>query len=147
MEIDELEERKHVTAGMTAAGVVEHFGGDDVHRREQIDASVTLVVVRNRLTPAGLDWQRWLRPIMRLTLGLFVEREHQRAFRRIEMQPDDIDEPRFEIGVVRQLKRVDLPRPQIHHPQYPHHGIFAETVLCGERPRRPARRSVSGNGV
>ena len=46
-----------------------------------------------------------------LALGLFVKGEHHRTLRRIEVEPDDIDELGLEVLVVRQLERVDLPRP------------------------------------
>jgi hypothetical protein len=35
VEIDPLEEREHVSAGVASAGVVQHLAGGDVHRREK----------------------------------------------------------------------------------------------------------------
>ena len=132
---------------MPAFGAAEHLAGRDGHRREQIDGAVAPVVTRHRPPTTGLDRQAQLRPIQRLALGLLIEREHHRPLRRIEIQPDDIDELRLEVLVVRQLERVDLPRPQIPRLPYPHHRVLANTVACAERASRPTRRSIVRNGV
>jgi hypothetical protein len=40
VEIDQLEEREHVGAGVASAGVVQHLSGGDDRRRERVDGAV-----------------------------------------------------------------------------------------------------------
>lgn len=52
--VDLFEEPQHVRAGMAFAQVGEDFTGADVHRREQIDRAVPLVVMDHRLRATAL---------------------------------------------------------------------------------------------
>ncbi|MFN6119662.1 MAG: hypothetical protein ACK5CE_08540 [Actinomycetes bacterium] len=67
-----------------------------------------------------------------MALGLFVEGEHHRPLRRVEVQPDDIDELGFEARVAGQLERADLSWPQIPGLPDPRDGVFADTVFRAE---------------
>lgn len=100
VQIDPLEEREHVLGGVTLAGLVQHLAGSDVHRREQDDGAVALVVMGHRAGPARLERQRRLSPIQRLARRLLVEAEHHRPLRRIQIEANDIDELVFEAGIV-----------------------------------------------
>ena len=57
------------------------MAGRHVHGREQIRCAVTLVVMGHRRAGALLLGQRWLGPIQRLHLGLFIETEHHGPLR------------------------------------------------------------------
>ena len=57
VEVDQLEERQHVVGGVALAGVVQDLAGADVHRGEQVDGAVALVVMGHRPGPARLHRQ------------------------------------------------------------------------------------------
>ena len=54
--------------------------------------AMPLVIVRHGLAAAGLDRQPGLGAVESLDLAVFIEREHHRVRRRIDTEPDDIDE-------------------------------------------------------
>jgi hypothetical protein len=53
---------------------------------------MALVVVRHRRSPALLHRQAGLSAIERLDLALLVDAEHHGLVRRIEIEPDDVDD-------------------------------------------------------
>ena len=111
--VDLLEEPQHVGRGVTFVQSGEDLAGGDVHRGEQVDGAVALVVVGHRAGSARLHRQRGLGAVQRLALGLLVEAEHHRPRRRVEVQPDDVDELLLEQRIVADLERLDLPRLEV----------------------------------
>lgn len=83
---------------------MQHLARRHVQRREQIDRPVTAIVMGQRLGPAGHHRQRRLCAIQGLALGFLVETEHRRPLRRIDIQPDDIDQFLLERRVGRQFE-------------------------------------------
>src|SRR4051794_10811920 len=81
--VDLLEEPQHVATLVGLAEVGEYLPGREVHRREQVDRAVALVVVGHRAGASRLERQRRLRPVQGLALGLLVEAEHRRPYRRV----------------------------------------------------------------
>ncbi len=126
---------------------MQHFTGCDVQRREQIDGAVAPVVVRHRAASARLERQRRLSPVERLDLRLLIEGEHHRPLGRIKVEPDEINQLGFEVRIVRQLERVDLPWPQPTRPPDSRHCVLADPVPGGHRPRGPTRTAVVGHRV
>src|SRR5262245_14732086 len=81
-------------------------------RGKQRGSPVTLVVVRAPLDLAGAHRQQRLRAVERLDLALLVYAQHERALRRIEVEPDDIAYLLDELWVGRELERLDAMRLQ-----------------------------------
>ena len=138
--VDVFEEPQHVVRGVALAGIVEHLAGGDVHRREQVDRAVALVVVGEGAGATGLHRQGRLGAVECLDLGLLVEGEHDCPGGRIHVQPDDVDELLLEAGIVRDLERVDLPRPQVVVPPR-----SAPPCPCRCRAARPSAASTSAS--
>ena len=128
VEIDQLEELQHVAAGVPLTGVVGHLAGRKVQRGEQISRPVTFVVVGRRPRSARGHRQRRLSPVQRLPLGLLIETEHHRPFRRIQIQPDNIDELLLEVRLGRDLERCHSPRFQFVVMPDPRHGVVTDPV-------------------
>ena len=61
-----------------------------VQRGEQCGRAMALVIVGHGRGAALLERQARLGPVERLDLGLFIDAEHDRAIRRVEVEPDDI---------------------------------------------------------
>ena len=89
------------------------LAGRDLQRRVQARRAVALVVVGHPRGLAGLHRQRRLGAIERLDLGLLVDAEHQRALRRSQVEPDDIDDLLGQLRVLGELKRADLMRLEL----------------------------------
>jgi hypothetical protein len=76
----------------------------------------------------------------RLNLALFIDAEHQRAIRRIEIQADDVPYLILKLRIVRNLEllhpvRLDvvtLPNALHHHPRNAQfRGQHADAPVCG----------------
>jgi len=79
---------------MAVAGqtLPDHRAGQDVQRGKQRRGAVALGVVGHRAGATLFDRQRWLGAIQRLDLRLLVHAQHDRVLRRVQIQPDDVDE-------------------------------------------------------
>src|SRR5260221_1416825 len=93
--------------GLTSNVVVEH-----VERREERRRSIPLVIVSHRSAPTLLDRQAGLCAVESLNLRLLVGAEHERMLRRIQIEPDHVDELLNEMGVVADLERTKSMRLQ-----------------------------------
>ena len=80
--------------------------------RKQCRRPVSLVIVRECAKSSGKHRQTLLRAVESLNLALFVARNHQRMFRRIQIQSDHIDQFFDESRIVRDLERLDQVRLQ-----------------------------------
>ena len=90
--VDLFEERQHVLGGVTLVAVSEYLPGGEVHRGEQVDGPVALVVVGHGARATGNHGQPRLGAVDRLTLSFLVEAEHHRPSRRIQAEANDVDE-------------------------------------------------------
>lgn len=144
VEIDQLEEGQHVGGGVALAGVVEDLAGGHVHRREQIGRAMPFVVVSHGARPAPDHRQRWLGPIERLYLGFLVETESSRPGRRVQIEPDHINQLLLEVRVVGDLEGVDPPRLEPVLAPDPGHSVLAQPMTGCHRSGRPMRRAVVG---
>src|SRR3954447_18043654 len=113
-----------------------------VERRDH--RAVALVVVGHRAGPPRFHRQAGVGPVQRLALRLLIEAEHRRPYRRVQVQPNNIDELVLEPGIVADLERLDPPRPEVVTGPDPRHRVLADTHPGGETARRPVRRAVRG---
>ena len=107
--------------------LADHRAGEHVERGEQRRGAVALVVVGHRSRPALLDRQRRLRAVERLDLALFVHAQDDRVLRRVQVQPDHVDELLLEPLVVGELERLHLVRLQAARRPDPLHRRRADT--------------------
>src|SRR5680860_744957 len=81
--------------------------------------------------------------VQRLDRGLLIHAQHHGALRRVEVEPDDVDELLFELRVVGQLEGLDQVRLQAScRPDPLHRGGTDALCLChrAAAPVRLARR-------
>src|SRR5205823_1807567 len=69
---DVLHEDKEVGRCVRVAHAMRDLASCDLKSGEEVDDSVTLVVVRVPNGAPGAQWQRWLRPLQGLDRGLLV---------------------------------------------------------------------------
>ena len=74
--------------------------------------AVAFVVVGHGAAASAFQWQAGLGPIQSLNLALLVHAQHQRVFRRIQVQTDNIFQLFGERGIVADLKRFHAMRFQ-----------------------------------
>ena len=79
-----------------------------VERGEEGGCAMPVIVMRAPLDLAGPHRHERLRPVQRLDLRFFVDAEHGRMLRRIQIQPDDIPHLVDEQRVVRRLIAMRL---------------------------------------
>ena len=111
-----------VTVALHAAadhGPVEH-----AERGEQGRGAVPLVVMRHHLAAPGFDRQSGLGAVERLDLALFIDRQHHRMGRRIDLRvrpmagpragskPDNVGELGGKAGIARALEGAQPVRLQ-----------------------------------
>src|ERR1700748_3937895 len=68
----------------------DHLAVEYVEGSEQRGSAVPLIIVGHNSTAPRLDRQARLSAVERLDLALFVDAEHHRVRRRVDIQPDDI---------------------------------------------------------
>ncbi len=101
----------------------DHCPGQHVEGGEQGGGAVALVVVGHRGGAALRHRQRRLGPVQGLDLALLVHTQHHGVLRRIEVEPDHVNELALELRVGGELERLDQvrlesagrPDPRRHH--------------------------------
>jgi hypothetical protein len=68
----------------------DHRAVEHAERGEQGGGAVPLVIVGHGLAAPGFDRQSRLGAIERLDLAFFVDRQHHRMGRRIDVKSDDV---------------------------------------------------------
>jgi len=131
--IDRLEEREELGVAVAWEALADHRPAQHIERGEQGGGPVALVVVSHRPGAAFLHRQRRLGAIQRLDLRFLVHAQDHGLLRRVQIQPDDVDEFLLEPRVVGQLEGLDPMRLQPAGGPDPLH-----------RRRRSSFSSVSG---
>src|SRR5947208_7228725 len=108
LDLDSIQEPDQLLMPMTLHAASDHLAVEHVERGEQRGGAVPLVIMGHRPAASRLDRQAWLGAVERLYLALFIDAEHHRVRRRVDIQPDDVTQLGDEIGVARQF---GLPYP------------------------------------
>jgi hypothetical protein len=140
--IDLFEEPQHVAAGVAFMQVGDDLPGGHVHRREQVDGAVALVVMGHRPGPATFHRQGRLGAVQNLALGLLIEAEHHRPCRRVQIKPDDINQFLLKPRIITDLEGVNLPRLEPVIGPDPGHRILTDPHPRRHRARTPMGRTV-----
>src|SRR6201989_3307437 len=115
----------------------DHLAVEHVEGSEQRGSAVPLIIVGHSYTAPRLDRQARLSAVERLDLALFVDAEHHRVRRRVDIQPDDVTQLGDEFRVTRQF---ELPYPMrleaVRAPDTLYRGD-ADLRQLGHRRRRP----------
>lgn len=88
--IDHAQEFQELLIPVARIALADHLPLQYLQGSEKCSGAVPLVVVGYSSTTALFDRQTGLGPVQRLNLGLLVSAQHDRFFRRIQIQPDDI---------------------------------------------------------
>src|SRR5271167_4556706 len=84
-----------------------------VQSRKQRGGAVTLVIVRPRAATAFLQRQPRLRAIQGLNLALFIQTQHQRLLRRVQIQAHHIGQLLQKFCIPRELERLTQMRLEL----------------------------------
>ena len=82
----------------------DHCAVEHAERGEQGRGAVPLVIVRHGLATPRFDRQSRLGAIEGLDLALFVNRQHDRMGRRIDIEPDNVSELAGKAWIARALE-------------------------------------------
>lgn len=92
--VDLGEELQELLVTMTAVALANDLPGRDIQGAEERGGAVAHVVVGSPLGLARGQWQDRLGSVEGLDLGFLVDAQHDRSFRRVEIQPHDIADPK-----------------------------------------------------
>lgn len=81
-----------------------------IERSEEGYGAVANIIVRMRADMADAQKQSRLGTLQGLNLTFFIAAQHQCLVWRVQMQPDDVPEFLFEVGIVGQLERTSQVR-------------------------------------
>src|SRR3989441_5571675 len=146
VEVDGVEELAKLDSAVTTVMLGDDLATLHVERGKQRRGTAPYVVMRPPFDLAGLQRQDRLRAIQRLNLGLLVHAQHDRAIRRIQVEPDDVPHLLDQERVRRQLETLAAVRAQAKGPPNPRDTAAAEADPLRQRPRAPvcgvARRAL-----
>ena len=121
-------------------GRADHRSVGDVERGEQAGRAVPQVVVRAPLAHPGHHRERRLRARQRLHLAFLIHAQHDRRFRRVQVQTDDVVDLLHEQRVGGELERVGAVRRQPERPPDPTDRRLRQPRALGHLRPRPMRR-------
>src|SRR5215471_12985472 len=101
---------------MALHAAADHRAVEHAECSEQSGRAVALVIVRHGLTAPRLDRQSGLAAVEGLDLALFVNRQHDRMGRRIDIEPNDVSELGGKAGIARALEGAQPMRLQFVSP-------------------------------
>ena len=90
--LDGIEKADEFEMAVALHAAPDHRAVEHAERGEQGSGAVALVIVCHGLAAPGLDRQSGLGAVEGLDLALFVDRQHHRMGRRIDIEPDDVGE-------------------------------------------------------
>src|SRR6266403_4648226 len=137
VEVDGVEELPKLDSAVTTVMLGDDLATLHVERGKQRRGAAPHVVMRPPFDLAGLQRQDRLRAIQRLNLGLLVHAQHDRAIRRIQIEPDDVPHLLDQERVRRQLEALAAVRAQAKGPPNPRDTAAAEADPLRQRPRAP----------
>jgi hypothetical protein len=111
-----------------------------IERGKECRRPVADVVVRMAFRLTGTQRQDGRTAIEGLDLRFLVDAQHQRAFGRLQVQPDDVADLLDKERVFRQLERFGPMRLQRKGPPNAAHRGLAEATRSRHRARTPVRR-------
>ena len=106
--LDSVQEADEFLMPVPLHAASDHPAVEHVKRGEQRRGAVPLIVVGHRPASPRLQGQTRLGAVERLDLRFFVDAEHHRVRRRVDIQPNDVTQLGDEFRVARQL---ELPYP------------------------------------
>jgi hypothetical protein len=105
--VNGIEEADELLVPVALHAAADHLACQHVECREQCRGAVTLVVMRHGPAAAGLERQPRLGAVKRLDLALFIDRQHDRMIRWVEIEANHVDQLVGELWIARPLERAD----------------------------------------
>ena len=137
-----VEERAELARPMPLHAAPDDRAGGGVEGGEQGGRAVALVIMAAPLRLARPHGQHRLAAVERLDLALFVDAEHQRAVRRVEIEADDVAHLVDELRIARQLEALDPVRLQAEGAPDTVHRRRRDARRPGHRAAAPVGRTV-----
>ena len=138
--VERLQELLELDRAMAAVQAADHLAGGDVQRGVEAGCPGALVVVRRALRDAREHRQDRRGAVERLDLGLLLDAQHDRAFGRVQVEPDEIADLLDELRILGQLPGLRPVRLEPERLPDPVHRGLVEADLGGHRTSRPMRR-------
>ena len=114
--LDSIEEADEFEVAVALHAAADHGSVEYAEGGEQGGGAVPLVVVRHGLAASRLDRQSGLSAVERLDLALFINRQHHRMGRRIDIEPDNVRQLGGKARIARALEGAQPMRLQFVRP-------------------------------
>ena len=130
-----FEEGNEVATGVASCGFAVHAAGLGVQRGIQRKRAMPVVLEPVTLGAARRERQNRVEPIQGLNRGLFIDTEHGRMLRRMQVQTDNVGRFAFELGIVAGQVTLQAVGFETGFFPDPMHGVFADSQrsspVCG----------------
>ena len=137
--VDPAQEAEELLMSVARLAVRDHRSGSHFEGGEQGGGAVAPVIVGHPLDVAQPHRQHRLRPLQSLDLALFVDAQHHRVVRGVEVEPDDVAYLLDEERVGRQLEVLVPVRLQAEQLEPALHGALRDPAVRGHRAHAPVR--------
>jgi hypothetical protein len=127
--VDRGQELLELDRAVTLVQRADHLAGGDVQCRVQARRAGALVVMGGAFGRAGQHRQDRRGAVERLDLGLLVDAQHDGAFRRCQVEPDDVADLVDEQRILGQLPSLLAVRLQPERPPDPRHRRLGQADL------------------
>src|SRR5271169_743946 len=102
--LDGIQEPDELLMPVALHAAPDHLAVEHVESSKQRSGAVSLIIMGHRSAPPRLQRQARLGAVERLDLAFFVDAEHHRVRRRVDIQPDDVTQLGNELRVARQFE-------------------------------------------
>lgn len=135
-----LQESNELLVTMARHAVADHRAVERAESRKQGCGAVAFVIVSDRSQAPFLQWEAWLGAIQCLNLAFFVDRENQGFVRRVEVEPNNVDQFFEELFVSTQFEGFNKMGFEIVLLPYAAYRCFAQPLCFGHGSCTPVRR-------
>jgi hypothetical protein len=144
--VDPIEKASELDRPVPSVQLADHLTGGHVQSGEERGGAVQAVVVASPLRRSRSHGEDGLGAVESLDLSLLVGTEHQRPFRRVQVEADDVAHLLDQLGIVGELEGFGSMRLQAEGVPDPQHSGVAEAAGPGHLPRAPVS-GVAGSGL
>jgi hypothetical protein len=137
---DGVEELPKLGRPVPTMALPSDFPGLDAQRSEERRGPVAHVIVRPPLDLPRSHRQQGLAAIQRLDLRFLVPTEHERAIRRIQIEPDDVPHFVDQDWIAGQFERLAAMGLEAKHPPDATDRALTQATARGHRTGAPVRR-------
>src|SRR5450759_424098 len=139
-----LEEAEEVWSAVCLRALADHLAGRHLQSSVEACQAISFVVVSLTSRYTRAKGQKGLRAVEGLDLGLLVHADDERVRRRVEVQPDDVNDLLFQVRISAELEGLDPMRLKVVGLPDAMNGGVGDTGLVGQLSGTPVAQALCG---